>query len=56
MRVRWAYHSQLEFGLAFLFSRSLFSVVMERDEVEVHNNAKNRTRPISSHLELTLSH
>jgi len=31
----------------------LFSVFVDRDEVEVHKHAKNRTRPISSHLDRT---
>ena len=30
-----------------------FCVTMDRDEVEVHENAKKRTRPISSHLDRT---
>ena len=30
-----------------------FCVFMDRNEVEVHKNAKKRTRPISSHLDRT---
>ena len=39
--------------MAGYWPSSFFCVFMDRDGVEVHKDAKKRTRPISSHLDRT---
>ena len=43
--------TKCEVKIVRYWPRSFFGVFMGRDEVEVHKLAKNRTRPVSSHLD-----